>query len=86
MPQTLHELNREPFLVSTDWLADHLGDPGVRLVDCRYYFDGRDGYQEYLKGHLPGAVHLDWGRQLTDPANPEPGTFKVPGARGGVRR
>ena len=36
-------------LASTDWLADHLDDPGVRIVDCN--FPG-----SYEEGHIPGAV------------------------------
>ncbi|MFN8522877.1 MAG: sulfurtransferase [Chloroflexota bacterium] len=62
-------------LVSTEWLAAHLDDPNVRVVDCRHYFDGRVGREEYEKGHLPGAVHLDWSNQLADKADPI--AFKV---------
>jgi thiosulfate/3-mercaptopyruvate sulfurtransferase len=72
------ELNRGPYLVSTDWLAEHLDDPAVVLIDCRYYFDGRDGLAEYSSGHIPGAVHLDWSKKLVDPDSPRAGTFKVP--------
>jgi thiosulfate/3-mercaptopyruvate sulfurtransferase len=50
--------DRDSFLVSTDWLADHLDDRQVRIVDCRTYFDGRKGHEEFAKGHIPGAVHL----------------------------
>src|SRR5688572_1931842 len=50
--------DRDSYLVSTDWLAEHLDDPKVRIVDCRYYFDGRQGHEEYARGHIPGAVHL----------------------------
>jgi thiosulfate/3-mercaptopyruvate sulfurtransferase len=50
--------DRDNYLVSTEWLATHLDDPKVRIVDCRYYFDGRQGHEEYAKGHIPGAVHL----------------------------
>ncbi len=39
-------------LAETDWLADHLSDPGVRVVDARLD-------EEYARGHIPGAVHLD---------------------------
>ena len=52
-------MERADILVSTDWLAEHLDDPKVRIVDCRYYFDGRVGRDEYERGHLPGAVYLD---------------------------
>jgi thiosulfate/3-mercaptopyruvate sulfurtransferase len=46
------------FLVSTDWLAEHLDDPSVVLVDASWYMPaaGRSGHAEYLKGHIPGAV------------------------------
>jgi thiosulfate/3-mercaptopyruvate sulfurtransferase len=59
-------LYRDDVLVSTRWLNDRLKDPGVRILDCRYYFD-RDGREEYDKGHIPGALHLDHSKDLTDP-------------------
>lgn len=57
--------SRDELLVSTDWLAAHLDDPGLRILDCRYYFD-REGRAEYDRGHIPGALHLDWSRDLSD--------------------
>jgi thiosulfate/3-mercaptopyruvate sulfurtransferase len=54
-------------LVSTDWLASRLEEPGLRIVDLRNYFDGRDGYQWYLAGHIPHAVHALYPRDLGDP-------------------
>lgn len=71
-------MDRAAFLVSTDWLAEHLDDPNVRVVDCRFYFDGRVGRDEYDKGHLPGAVFLDWSTELA--TKQDPIAFKV--ARG----
>lgn len=59
--------------MTTDWLAEHLDDPLVRIVDCRWYlrpFDHRCGDEEYRAGHLPGAVHLRWDTQLADPDRP----------------
>ena len=61
-------------LVSTQWLGDHLGDPGVRVVDCRWYlrpFDWRNGDDEYAKAHIPGAVHARWDSELADPDRPD---------------
>lgn len=58
---------RDQVLVSTDWVAGHLDDPKVRILDCRYYFDGRDPAEEYRKGHIPGAVHFNWAGELSDP-------------------
>lgn len=68
-------------LVSTDWLADHLDDPGVRIVDCRWYlapFDLRDPDVEYHTGHVPGAVHLRWDRDYHDPAHATAGMLAAP--------
>jgi thiosulfate/3-mercaptopyruvate sulfurtransferase len=57
--------DRDSYLVSTEWLAAHLDDPQVRIVDCRYYFDGRVGHEEYAKGHIPGAIHLYYSELAT---------------------
>ena len=46
-------------LVETDWLATHLDDPDLRIVDLRWRGDG-SGRQLYLQSHIPGAIHLDW--------------------------
>lgn len=46
-------------LVETDWLATHLNDPDLRIVDLRWPGDGF-GRQLYLQNHIPGAIHLDW--------------------------
>jgi thiosulfate/3-mercaptopyruvate sulfurtransferase len=51
-------------LIETDWLAAHLDDAGLRIVDARWRGDG-SGRQLYLAGHIPGAVHLDWDRDLS---------------------
>jgi thiosulfate/3-mercaptopyruvate sulfurtransferase len=46
-----------------------LADDDIRLVDCRFSFD-RDERADYLAGHLPGAVHVDWSRDLSAPPPP----------------
>lgn len=50
-----------PTLVETDWLADRLGDPAIRIVDATWYLPtvDRKGIQDYEEGHLPGAVFWD---------------------------
>ena len=52
---------RAELLADTDWLAQHLNDPDLRVVDMR-------SEAAYRKGHPPGAVHLDW-EALKDPDN-----------------
>src|SRR5882757_8713515 len=47
--------------VSTAWLAEHLGDPNVAIVDGSFYLPAlkRDATTEYLAAHIPGAVQFD---------------------------
>jgi thiosulfate/3-mercaptopyruvate sulfurtransferase len=47
-------------LVSTDWVAEHLQDPKVRLVESN------EDTLLYSSGHIPGAVHVDWTADLND--------------------
>ena len=75
--------NRDP-LVTTDWLAEHLEDPGLRVVDVRGYVKKRDAgegrqeaeylgaREEYDAAHVPGAVYVDWTRDIVDPEDPVP--------------
>ena len=48
-------------LVSTQWLADHLKTPDLRVIDASWYLPdaGRDAKAEYAAGHIPGARFFD---------------------------
>ncbi|HVL78794.1 MAG TPA: sulfurtransferase [Sphingomicrobium sp.] len=48
-------------LVSTGWLADHLGQADVLPVDCSFFLpgSGRDARAEFVERHIPGARFLD---------------------------
>ena len=48
-------------LVSTDWLAQHLNDPDLRIIDASWYLpdDNRSGRAEYDAAHIPGARFFD---------------------------
>lgn len=48
-------------LVSTQWLADHLGDDGLVVVESD------EDVLLYETGHIPGAVKVDWHTELNDP-------------------
>lgn len=63
-------------LVSAPWLAAHLAE--VRIVDVRWYLDGRSGRAAYEAGHLPGAVWLDIDTELSEPASPQAGRHPLP--------
>lgn len=47
-------------LVDADWLLEHLNDPNVRVVESN------EDLLLYDMGHIPGAVHIDWRRDLND--------------------
>lgn len=88
-------------LVTTAWLADHRVDPKLRVVDCRGSVSTklvepgveqatyRGALAEYLGGHIPGAVYIDWTSDIIDPVDPTPVQIAPPelfaqvmGARG----
>ena len=93
---------REHLLVSTAWLADHLHDADLRIVDMRgmvqittlapdheaavYVGD----VAAYEAAHIPGAVYLDWTRDIIDPSDPvevqlaQPDQFAAAMARVGI--
>lgn len=48
-------------LVSTEWLAEHLGAPGLVVVESN------EDVLLYDTGHIPGAVKIDWHTELNDP-------------------
>ena len=56
-------------LVSTEWLAQRLDAPNIRIVDCRFSFD-YDAERDYLAGHLPGAVYVRLQQDLASPDGP----------------
>jgi thiosulfate/3-mercaptopyruvate sulfurtransferase len=48
-------------LVSTEWLAEHLHDTGLRVLEAD------EDVLLYDQGHIPGAIKLDWMTELNDP-------------------
>jgi thiosulfate/3-mercaptopyruvate sulfurtransferase len=48
-------------LVSTEWLASHLNDPGIRILESD------EDVLLYDTGHIPGAQKIDWHEDLNDP-------------------
>ena len=56
-----NQYSKPESLVETDWVAQHLNDPGVRIVESD------EDYLLYNTGHIPGAVKVDWFTTLQDP-------------------
>ena len=53
-------MSRSDVLVDADWVQAHLDDPGVVLVEVD------EDTAAYDKGHIAGAVKIDWKKDLQD--------------------
>lgn len=77
-------------LVQTTWLHENLQNADIRVADIRGYVkktdlgDGRQSaeylpaHEEYEEDHIPGAVYVDWTRDIVDPENPVPAQLAPP--------
>ncbi len=70
-----------PYFVSTRWLAEHLHDPDLAVIDGTFFVpdEGRDAYAEYLAAHIPGAVFFDIDA-IADPTTDLPHMLPSPEA------
>jgi thiosulfate/3-mercaptopyruvate sulfurtransferase len=57
----MSEYAKPDVLVSTEWVAQHLNDPNVRIIESN------EDALLYPSGHIPGAVEVDWTTDLNDP-------------------
>ncbi len=66
-------MKRQDAFVGTDWLADHLADPQVRVLDASWHLPGsdREGLAEYLEAHVAGAGFFDLDG-ISDAESPYP--------------
>ena len=63
------------YLVETEWLAAHLNDPHLRILDCTVFLHAdktrgyrvESGYQKWQEGHIPGSGFADLTKELSDP-------------------
>ena len=70
------------FFVAADWLAEHIDDPEIQIIDARMAPPGQDDRDlngEYLAGHVPGAVFFDI-EALSDHTSPLPHMMPRPEA------
>jgi thiosulfate/3-mercaptopyruvate sulfurtransferase len=66
-------------LVEPDWLANHLDDPQIVIVDCRFSLMAPgQGRQQYGEGHIPGAFYLDLNQDLSSPVQVHGGRHPLP--------
>ena len=66
-------------LVSTDWLAAHLGAPDLMVLDASWHMPAaaREGRREFLAGHIPGAAFFDLDA-VSDQTSPLPHMLPSP--------
>lgn len=70
------------WFVAADWLAEHINDPHIHVIDARMAPPGqedRDVAQEFRAGHIPGAVFFDI-EALSDHTSPLPHMMPRPEA------
>jgi thiosulfate/3-mercaptopyruvate sulfurtransferase len=66
---------RPEYLVETEWLAAHLNDPHLRILDCTVFLHAdktrgyrvESGQQKWQEGHIPGSGFADLTKELSDP-------------------
>ncbi len=76
-PRRHPPLNAGSPLVGVAELAGRLGDPSLRIADCRWYLgEPEGGRAAYGEGHIPGAVYVDLERDLS--ASEGPGRHPLP--------
>lgn len=68
-------------LVSVSWVAEHLHDPNVVTMDCRFVLGAPDqGRRAYEESHIPGAVYFDLEKDLSAPKSEHGGRHPWPDA------
>lgn len=73
------DADTSPFVVSFDWLAARLGEPGLKVVDASWYLpaQNRNAADEYAAARIPGAVFFEQDR-IVDPGSSLPHTLPAP--------
>jgi thiosulfate/3-mercaptopyruvate sulfurtransferase len=66
-------------LISAEALAERLGEPTLRLFDCRFDLaDPGAGERDYAVAHLPGALYVHLNRDLSAAVTPDTGRHPLP--------
>lgn len=72
-------LPENKYAVNSHWLAQQLENRKIVIVDCRFQLNQPEwGYEQYLKGHIPGAYYLDLNRDLSSAIREHGGRHPLP--------
>ena len=67
------------YLVNVHWLAEHLNDSNIVIVDTRFSLpQPEQGREQYQKGHIPGAYYLDLNQDLSSTVQTHGGRHPLP--------
>lgn len=65
--------------VEKEWLKERLSDGDIRIADCRYNLgSSEEGFELYVKDHIPGAVYFHLGKDLSGPVSSHGGRHPLP--------
>ena len=72
-------MTHTPYIVSAQYLSEHLDDPQIVIVDCRFALTEPElGHQHYQISHIPGARFLDLNQDLSAPVERHGGRHPLP--------
>ncbi|KOP83167.1 sulfurtransferase [Cytobacillus solani] len=67
------------YFIEKEWLLEHLQDKNIRIADCRYNLGlSEEGYDSYVKDHIPGAVYFHLSKDLSGPVSVHGGRHPLP--------
>lgn len=67
------------FVVEKEWLKSRLNQAEIRIIDCRYNLKSSDeGFDLYVKDHIPGALYFHLGKDLSGPVSIHGGRHPLP--------
>ncbi|NES65179.1 MAG: sulfurtransferase [Okeania sp. SIO2D1] len=72
-------MTNKNFLISPQWLVDHLNDPNLIIIDCRFSLaDPELGQKQYQDAHIPGAFYFDLNQDLSSAVQKHGGRHPLP--------
>jgi len=72
-------MTESQLIISQKWLVEHLEDPNIVIVDCRFSLANPQlGQQQYQESHISGAFYLDLDQDLSSPIQKHGGRHPLP--------
>ena len=72
-------MNKNPIFVSCEWLLEHIEDPSIAIVDCRFSLaEPQLGEKLYQTAHIKGAYYLDLNKDLSSLVKEHGGRHPLP--------